>query len=102
MANDKLIELAKSQNTYLEKQYSTQGSKYLYKTQQIHSLNTAIFYLFCHDSSRKKIFLSMENHCFSFTYHLSLCDLQYRSFFSQSIYFLCRNDYWKCISTSRQ
>jgi hypothetical protein len=46
MANDKLIELAKSQNTYLEKQYSTQGSKYLYKTQQIHSLNTAIFYLF--------------------------------------------------------
>ena len=42
---DDLSGIAQAQNTYLEKQYSTQQSKYLYKTQQIQSLNTFIYYL---------------------------------------------------------
>jgi len=44
MQDSSLNLIAQSQNTYLEKQYSTQKSKFLYKTQQIQSLNTVIYY----------------------------------------------------------
>jgi uncharacterized membrane protein len=44
-SEDALISLAQSQNTFLEKRYSTQGSKYSYKTQQISSLNSLMYIL---------------------------------------------------------
>ena len=42
---DNLISLAQSQNTFLEKRYSTQNSKYLYKTQQISLLHNLTYIL---------------------------------------------------------
>lgn len=43
--DDKLIEIAKKQNAYLEKRFSVQASRIFYKKQQVESLNSVIYVL---------------------------------------------------------